>query len=170
MDAGRPCPSSRKQPHRPLRPLQQCQTTEKWNRGKAGVSSHILTLAITGKVPFTTADETLPRLYDGFANDCEVCLMCRQPQHDQVSIHPVETMLPIWVVTGAGALSSNVLHDLVLALTRHKSIREYHVNIAPSYSRDLMSTADESQGEYRYQDLIATVGRRNASSPLTAAP
>lgn len=49
-------------------------------------------------------------------------LVCRQAEHDQVGVESVNDMLRVRVVRRMRALTTDVIHDLVLAFTRHGSV------------------------------------------------
>ena len=48
----------------------------------------------------------------------EVGLVSSQPQHNQVSISTIKAVVGIWIVVRVAALAANVVHNLVLTLTR----------------------------------------------------
>ncbi len=51
------------------------------------------------------------------SDDSEVRLVGGQAQHDQVSVGPAEDVVGVRVVVGLGALTTDEIHEFVLALT-----------------------------------------------------
>ena len=43
--------------------------------------------------------------------------MCGQPQHDEISVGPLETVTSVGVVVRLTSLTMDVVHDLMLTLT-----------------------------------------------------
>ena len=57
--------------------------------------------------------------------------MCCKTQHDEISVQTVKNVFHVRVISFHRSLSSNVIHDLVLTLTRYTSVREYNTYISP---------------------------------------
>ncbi len=68
---------------------------------------------------------------DLLTQEAEVGVVTEQTQHDEVGIKTVKTVTNIGVVVRLRFAETNVLHDLVLTLTRDVVSREDDLHIAP---------------------------------------
>ena len=55
-----------------------------------------------------------------------------QPEHDQIGVGAPDAVVRVGVVRGRVPLFPDVVDDFVLALSRHRSVREDYVQIMPS--------------------------------------
>ena len=60
--------------------------------------------------------------FELLADDGEVGFVCSETQHDQIGVGPTQTVLRVRVVVGLRTLTSNVVHDLVLACMKPRVI------------------------------------------------
>ena len=78
---------------------------------------------------YLSAKVARPRLIglEFFPNDGEVRLVRRKPEHDEIGVGAAQDVMRVGIVIGLGALSTDEVHDLVLALARNIGIRENHL-------------------------------------------
>ena len=89
--------------------------------------------AVDGLVPPDVTElARLPgRRLELLAEDPEVRLVRRQPQHHQVGIGTVEQVLEVRVMVAAHALPADKFHQLVLALARDRRVGEDDGEVGP---------------------------------------
>ena len=64
---------------------------------------------------------------DELAQDGEVRLVRREPEHDEIGVGAAQDVMRVGIVIGLGALPPDEVHDLVLALARNIGIRENYL-------------------------------------------
>jgi hypothetical protein len=80
-------------------------------------------------------------------------IMTQQAQHDQVRVEAIQTVPVVGIVIRLGASEADVLHNLVLALTRHFMARQDDLHISPVgiLGNLLVDKISEVRGEFRHK-------------------